>query len=72
MTWMEGPQILQSLSGSYMLGVTDASATSGANYLSMYCAPEAQHSIVRMNKGLTFGSSIMDFLIIGTRLLQEP
>ena len=47
---MEGLEILQSLSGSHLLGVTDGKASSGANYLTMYCAPETQHSIVRMTK----------------------
>jgi hypothetical protein len=71
-SWREGSQILQSLSGSHCLGVTDGNATSGANYMSMYCALEAQHSIVGMIKGLTFSSSIMDPLMIRARLLQEP
>jgi hypothetical protein len=70
--WREGSQIVQRLSGSHMLGVTDGNATSGANYLSMYCALEAQHPIVRMIKMLTSGSSIMDSLMIRARLLQEP
>jgi hypothetical protein len=55
-----------------MLGVSDGNATSGANYLPMYCALEAQHSIVRMIKRLTFSSSGMDLLIIRAVLLQEP
>jgi hypothetical protein len=55
-----------------MLGVSDGNATSGANYLSVYCALEAQHSIIRMIKRLTFSSSIMDLLIIRAVLPQEP
>jgi hypothetical protein len=55
-----------------MLGVSDRKAFSGANYLSMYCALEAQHSIVRMIKWLTFSSSVMDLLIIRALLLNEP
>jgi hypothetical protein len=65
-------QILQSLSSSHILGATDGNATSDANYASMYCALEAQHSIVRMIKGLTFSSSMMDALMSRTLLLQVP
>ena len=55
-----------------MLGVTDGKAMSGANYLSTHCAPEAQHSIVRVIRRLTFSSSTMDFLVIRALLHQEP
>ena len=72
MSWREGSQILQSLSGGHMLGVTDGKALSGTNFLSMNCAPEAQHSIVRVIKRLTFSSSIMNFLVIRALLHQEP
>jgi hypothetical protein len=65
-------QILQSLTGSHILGVTDGNATSDANCASMYCAPEAQHSIVRILKRLTFSSSMMDLLMIRTLMLQVP
>ena len=65
-------QILQSLSGSRIPGMTDGNATSDANWPSMYCALEAQHSIVRMIKGPTFSSSMMDLLMIRTLLLQVP
>ena len=65
-------QILQSPRGSHILGVIDGNATSGANYVSIYCALEAQHSIVRMIKRLTFSSSIMDLLMIRAPLLQYP
>jgi hypothetical protein len=64
-------QILHSPSGSHLLGVTDGNASSGANYLSMYCAPEAQHSIVRMIKRLTFGNSMVDLLMIRVLFPQE-
>ena len=70
--WMEGSQILQSLSGSCMLGDTHGKATSVPNCVSMYCAVEAQHSIVRMIKRLTFGSSVMDLLVIRALLGHEP
>jgi len=68
----EASQIMQSLTGSHLLGVTDRKASSGTNYFSMYCALGAQHSIVRMIKRLTFSSGVMDLLIIRARLLQEP
>jgi hypothetical protein len=71
-TWMEGSQILQSLSGSCMLGATNEEATSGPNYASMYCALEAQHSIVKMIKRLTFGSSMMDTFEIKALSRHEP
>ena len=72
MSSREGLQKLQSLSGSHLLGVTDGNTTSGANYLSMYCALGAQHSIVRIIRRLTSSSSIMDPLMIRAVLLQEP
>ena len=65
-------QILQSLTGSHILGVTDGNATSDANCASMYCAPEAQHSIVGMIKRLTFSSRMMDLLMIRAPLLHIP
>ena len=69
---MEGSQILQSLSGSCMLGATHGDATSVPNYASMYCVLEAQHSIVRMIKRLTFGGSMMDILVIRALSRHEP
>ena len=71
-SWMEGSQILQSLSGSCMHGATHGEATSVPNYVSMYCVLEAQHSIVRMIKRLTFGSSMMDLLVIRALSRHEP
>jgi hypothetical protein len=55
-----------------MLGNAAGKATSGADYASMYCAPEAKHSIARMIKRLTFSSSVMDLLVIRAILLHEP
>jgi hypothetical protein len=53
-----------------MPGVFSGIATSGANYVSTYCALGAQHSIVRMIKRLTFSSSTMDPLMSRALLLQ--
>ena len=55
-----------------MLGATHGEATSGPNYVSMYCALEAQHSIVRMIKRLTSGISMMDLFVIKALLRYEP
>ena len=64
--------MLQSLSGSHLLGETDGNATSNANWASMYCVLEAQHSIIRVIKRLTFSSSMMNPLMIRTLMLQVP
>lgn len=63
-------QILQSLIGSFLLGVTDGKATSVADILATNCA--AQYSVVRMIEMLTSGGSVMSRLIIRAVTLHEP
>lgn len=63
-------QIPHNLSESHLLGVIDGNATPGANYFSIYCAPEVQHLIIRMIKRLVFTSSIMDLLMIRHKLIN--
>lgn len=53
--------MIQSLFGTLFLGSIFGSATSPANNVATNCT--AQYSVVKMIKGLTFSSSIMNLLI---------
>lgn len=53
--------MIQSLCGTRFLGSTFGSTTSPANNVATNCT--AQYSVVRMTKGLTFSSSMMNLLI---------
>lgn len=65
-----GFQILQSLSCSRFLGITNGKVASVTNIPAMYC--ETQHSVVRMTGRLTFSGGMMGLLMIRALLCQDP